>query len=310
MLPLEDDREQKRTSPPKLTDPALRIPLEAFLSRSLGREWKVRKARDMADFACHPAAILSDGAYPVFAKFSDAPDGLEQFEVELDSLRFLAGRSGTLIPTPIGILPLERGSLLILEQVTSVERSPLRWRQIGQALSRLHQVKAGRFGLDTHCYFGPLYQENTPVDSWPEFYAGRRLLPGLKMAVDSGNLPLSLAGQLGMVIARLPRLCGPEVIPSLIHGDAQQNNFISSEQGAYIIDPAAYFGHPEMDLAWLDAFQPVPQDVFDGYQEQSPIDPGFWERRPLWRIWGYLAAVAVDGEAYLGKLSESIQRCL
>jgi hypothetical protein len=40
----------------------------------------VKASRDMADFACHPAAILSDGSYTVFAKFSDAANGREQFE--------------------------------------------------------------------------------------------------------------------------------------------------------------------------------------------------------------------------------------
>ena len=86
------------------------------------------------------------------------------------------------------------------------------------------------------------------------------------------------------------------------------NNFISTRSGAVVIDPAVYYGHPEMDLAYIDYFQPVPPDVLDGYQEELPIDAGFWERRDLWRIWGYLAAVTVEGSGYLSKLSRAIQR--
>jgi len=44
-------------------------------------------------------------------------------------------------------------------------------------------------------------------------------------------------------------LCGPEPAPSLLHGDAQQNNFVSTDAGAVIVDSAPYFGHPEVDLA-------------------------------------------------------------
>jgi hypothetical protein len=66
--------------PIKLTDGPLRLPLEGFVSETIGRQWTVKTSRDMADFACHPAAILSDGSYPVFAKFSDAANGREQFE--------------------------------------------------------------------------------------------------------------------------------------------------------------------------------------------------------------------------------------
>jgi protein-ribulosamine 3-kinase len=146
------------------------------------------------------------------------------------------------------------------------------------------------------------------MKDWPAFYAECRLRAGLRLAVDSGNLPGEFIPLVESLIARLPGLCGPEVEPALLHGDAQQNNFISTAMGAVVIDPAVYFGHPEMDLAFVDYFQPVPKDVFDGYQEELPIDPGFWERRDLWRIWGWLACITLEGRSYLTKLTEAIQR--
>lgn len=294
----------------KLTEDALRIPLERVVSQHLGRSWVVRTARDMADFASHPAAILSDGAYGVFAKFSAAANGQEQFEIELAGLRLLAHTGGALTPPPVGIIPAGSGSILVLEEVPSVERTDLHWRQIGQALARLHRIKGERYGLETNAYFGPLFQDNTPADSWAAFYAERRLLLGLKLAVDSGNLPQTVASKVERVITRLPRLCGDEAPPALLHGDAQQNNFISSKKGVYMIDPAAYFGNPEMDLAYIDYFQPVPQAVFDGYQELLPVNPGFTERRSLWRIWGYLAAVTVEGGGYVRLLDEAVGKYL
>jgi protein-ribulosamine 3-kinase len=286
----------------------LRIPVEQMVSEYTGRQWSVKDARDMTEFACHPAAILSDGSFSVFAKFSEDMNGFEQFEIELTGLRLLSERSGVLTPTPIGIISVAGGSILVLETVEAVERAPRHWRQIGQALARIHKIKGDRFGLETDGYFGPLYQDNTPMNDWPTFYAERRLRPGLRLAVDSGNLPPILMQQVEKIISRLPELCGPKTAPSLLHGDAQQNNFISTELDAVVIDPAVYFGHPEMDLAYIDYFQPVPDDVFDGYQDERSIDPGFWERRDLWRIWGYLAAVFVEGSSYLGKLSEAVKK--
>jgi protein-ribulosamine 3-kinase len=302
------DQLQNQFVPMKLTDDLLRIPLEQFISEHTGRKWIIKEARDMAEFACHPAAILSDGAFSVFAKFSQAANGIEQFEIELAGLRLLSERSGVLIPTPIGIIPVPGGSILALETVQAVERTARAWRQIGQALASIHKIKGDRFGLETNGYFGPLYQDNTPVDDWPAFYAERRLQPGLRMAVDSGNLPAEVVLPVERIIARLPELCGPQVQSVLLHGDASQNNFISAETGAVVIDPAVYYGHPEMDLAYIDYFQPVPRDVFDGYQEQLPIDPGFWDRRHLWRLWGYLAAVTVEGAGHLGRLYEALRR--
>jgi fructosamine-3-kinase len=65
-----------------------------------------------------------------------------------------------------------------------------------------------------------------------------------------------------------------------------------------------------MDLAQTDLFQPVPADVYDGYRDVRPIDPGFWERRNLWRVWGYLASVAVEGQGYVEKLAGAVSSYL
>jgi protein-ribulosamine 3-kinase len=142
------------------------------------------------------------------------------------------------------------------------------------------------------------------------FYREHRLWPRLRLAIDSGNLPSSVASQVEKLIARLPELCGPEIMPALLHGDAQQNNFISTAEGTFVIDPAVYYGNPEIDLALIDSFQPVPDDVLNGYREEMPIDPGFFERRDLWRVSIYLAAVTVEGPMRLYRLTSALQRYL
>jgi protein-ribulosamine 3-kinase len=292
-----------------LNDP-LRLPVERPVSAHLGREWRVKDFSDMHDFASHPSAVLSDGAYAVFVKFSEAAHGLDQFEVELAGLRYLSEHAGVLIPSPIGMTPVENGAIMVLEAAQTVERTPRQWRQIGQALSRIHRVKGERCGFEKQGYFGPLFQDNRPMPDWLAFYTERRLWPRLVGAIDSGSLPTSVIRQVEQLIARLPRLSIPEVVPSLLHGDAQKNNFISTSVGAMVIDPAVYYGNPEIDLAYIDYFEPVPEDVFVGYQEELPIDPGFSQRRELWRVSGYLAAVQVEGTVHLSKLTNAIQQYL
>jgi len=288
----------------------LRAPVERIVSEYLQRPWQVKRCRDMTELACHPAAILSDGDYEVFAKYSAAANGMKQFGVELAGLRLLAELAGVKTPVVIGLFPVAAGSILVLEAVRGVNRTPRRWRQIGQALARIHRLTGDRFGLETNGYFGPLPQDNTPMVGWAEFYAQRRLEPGLRLATASGNLPVEVARQVEKLISRLPELCGPQPVPTLLHGDAQQNNWISTAAGPVVIDPAVYFGHPEMDLAFIDIWQGVPGEVLQAYQDELPVDPGFWERRDLWRIWGYLAAVTVEGPAYLARLIAAVEKYL
>ena len=294
----------------RLMRDSLRMLVEQRVSAHLGQSWRAQKFTDLNDLASHPCAILSNGSYAVFAKLGEAAHAQEQFEVEQAGLQLLAERAGVRTPTPIGTITVEGGAVMLLEAIPAIERGPQQWREIGQALARIHKVKGDQCGLATQGYFGPLYQDNRPIPDWPTFYAERRLWPRLMSAIDAGHLPTSAIRQIEKLISRVPELCGPTIKPALLHGDAQQNNFISTITGAIVIDPAVSYGHPEFDLAYLDYFQPVPAAVFDGYRDELLIDAGFSERRDLWRVYGYLAVVTVAGQDYMGQLMDAVQKYL
>jgi fructosamine-3-kinase len=264
----------------------------------------------MKDFASHPAAILSNGSYSVFTKFSNAANGLEQFETEVAGLNYLSRLSGVSTPMLIGIVPVKGGFVMITEAISGVERTSRQWQELGRTLAKIHQVRGTRYGLESNCYFGPLYQDNRPLDDWATFYIERRVWARFMGAINSGNMTTDAIRMVEKLIARMPALCGPNVEPTLLHGDAQKNNFITAASETFVIDPAVYYGHPEIDLAYIDYFEPVPQDVFIGYQEVLPIAPDFPERRDLWRVYGYLAAVEVEGTMHLDKLVNAVQRYL
>jgi fructosamine-3-kinase len=284
--------------------------IEEAVSEHTGRQWSLQSFNDRKDYASHPAALLSNGSYSVFAKFSNAANGLEQFEIELAGLEYLSRLSGVSTPMPIGILPVEGGVVMLTESVSSVERTSAQWIGIGRTLAQIHQVKGTHYGSESHCYFGPLYQDNRLMDDWGTFYTERRVWPRFMGAINAGHLPTDAIRLVEKLIARIPELCGPNVEPTLLHGDAQKNNFITSEHETFVIDPAVYYGNPEIDLAYIDYFEPVPEDVFLGYKELLPIDPGFHERRDLWRVYGYLAAVEVEGMMHLDKLVNAVQTYL
>jgi fructosamine-3-kinase len=284
-----------------LLEAGVRAAIERAASRHLGRPWAVAGFTDLNHRASHPAGILHGEPFSVFAKLGlDASAG-ERFDAELRGLTLLRDRARVATPTPIdtGVVTIEDGCLLLTEGLTerpSPDRTREDWRSIGHTLATLHQVRGERFGIEQlNGFFGPLRQDNTPVSSsrWIDFYIERRVAPALRSAIDSGHLPTDLAADIERVVLRLPSICGPEPQPTLLHGDAQQNNFVSTDAGAVVADVAPYFGHPEIDLALVDYFHPVPDDVFEAYRDHAPMDSGFADRRDLWRIVVDLACVTV-----------------
>jgi fructosamine-3-kinase len=76
-----------------------------------------------------------------------------------------------------------------------------------------------------------------------------------------------------------------------------------------VIDASPYFGHPEIDLAQVDFFRPVPAGLFDAYRETAPTDKGCADRRDLWRLPTHLAIVAVDGSpSHIALVADAIRR--
>lgn len=290
------------------------------MSGHLGRPWAVRSLTDLNDRASHPCGILHGDAFSVFAKLAIDSSAVDKFEAELRGLELIRERARVATPTPIGngLVTVGHGAVLVTEALA--ERPPGTrtredWRSIGRTLAALHDVHGERFGLpDFNGFFGPLGQNNAPVISnpWSEFYVERRVEPYFELATRSGRLPVDVAAGLDRLLMRLPDLCGPEPEPTLLHGDAQQNNFVTTDSGALVTDVAPYYGHPEIDLALVDYFHEVPDDVLNAYREVAPFDPAFAERRALWLIPVDLACIAVDavhfGPRAIARLSDTVGR--
>ena len=310
-----------------LLDPAITAAIEQAARAHLGRPWHRQGFTSLDERASHPSGIFHGEPLSIFAKLGPSP---EQFTAELAGLRLLSQQAEVATPQPIadGLIEVEPASvwdhtdlpsgpsgrtLLLFEALPErppAARQPADWASIGHVLATLHQVTSPTFGLGQDNYFGPLPQDNRPAPTWPAFFRERRLLPLLRAAADSGRLPAALAGAVARIAERLPDLCGPDPRPSLLHGDAQQHNFISTPAGAVVIDACPYFGHPEIDLAQLDFFHPVPAVLFAAYREIAPIAPGFPDRRDLWRLPTYLAIVAADPQPgpYLAQLARAVRR--
>jgi fructosamine-3-kinase len=96
------------------------------------------------------------------------------------------------------------------------------------------------------------------------------------------------------------RVDAPPEPPARLHGDLWSGNVLADRSGrAWLIDPAAYGGHREMDLAMLDLFGPVPDRTVAAYEELAPLADGWRERIGLWQLFPLLVHAVLFGGGYL-----------
>jgi fructosamine-3-kinase len=229
-----------------------------------GRTWTWTGFTDLWHRASHPCGIFAGTPFSMFAKLDGSADGARQVAAELAGFSLIRARTevATSVPVAGGIVGTSAGTLLLSEALAergaasgqaADSRTPRDYAAIGRALAGLHQARGETFGLaEFDGFFGPIRQDNRPVGSgrWSDFYAERRVLPMLRFAVDSGHLPIELARAVEGIAARLSSLCGPDPVPTLLHGDSQQNNFVSGPDGAVVIRrgpvPRAPGGRPRV----------------------------------------------------------------
>lgn len=227
--------------------------------------------------------LTSQGDF--FLKWNDRSRFPGMFEAEARGLRLLSGASAIRIPQVIGFGNGDVHQFLLIEFIRQGSTSKSFWRALGQQLASLHMNKQGICGLDHSNYIGSLHQFNPVSTSWVDFFIQQRLAVQLKMAVDANLVDGPWSKKVEKLYVKLPSLLVPEK-SSLLHGDLWNGNILCDESGfPYLIDPAVYYGHREVDLAMTCLFGEFDSSFYEAYNEILPLEPGYSKRFDLYNLY-------------------------
>jgi fructosamine-3-kinase len=239
---------------------------------------------------------LADGRDAFVKTRRDAAAG--EYAAEAAGLHWLAEPGALGVPRVLEVAD----EYLALEWIEPGHLAREGERELGEGIALLHCAGAPHFGSSDNDgsdgWLGSLRVSNEPTDDWPAFYAERRLLPLARLACDGGALSLSGARAVERVCGRMGELAGPPEPAARLHGDLWQGNVLADAAGRpYLIDPAAYGGHREVDLAMLALFG-SPARTIDAYEEVAPLADGWRERVGLYQLLPLLVHAVLFGGSY------------
>ncbi len=247
---------------------------------------------------------LSDGRRLV-AKIGSA----EESDLALEGLmlNYLAERSS--LPVPEVLVANE--SLLIMtfiEGDDSIGASAQ--KDAAHHLAALHDISAPDFGFDRDTLIGGLRQPNPQERSWITFFRDHRLLHMGQIAHAAGRLPTHIRRRLETMCSHLDQWLAEPEKPSLLHGDVWSGNvLVKNGKVSGFVDPAIYYGDPEIELAFTTLFGTFGDDFFHSYQEARPLSPGFFEDRcDIYNLYPLLVHVRLFGESYVRSVDKTLQR--
>jgi fructosamine-3-kinase len=235
------------------------------------------------------------GGGTVFAKSgAGLPDGL--LDVEAEGLRWLGEVEGVGVPA-VEALTAE---VLVLEWIEPGRRTAGTDEALGRRLALLHRAGAPSFGWHRDGFIGREPQRNTPgAADWGTFWVSHRIEPLVDRTVAGGALDARARPLVEGLRSRLPELAGPAEPPARVHGDLWSGNVHVDRRGRpWLVDPAPYGGHREVDLAMLHLFGSPGPAVTAAYDEVHLLAAGWRERLALWQLEPLLVHAAMFGGGY------------
>jgi fructosamine-3-kinase len=268
--------------------------LAAALVRSTGSELTGCRPIGGGHGARHYRAELADGRR-LFVKEGAGQAGSAALDAEAAGLRWL-GAAGS---APVAQIAAVGEGWLALAWVEETGPAQDSAERFGRDLAALHLAGAERFGAPWAGFIASLPLPNNQADSWPLWYAERRLLPYCRLARDAGSLSTSDVALIEAVAASIVDLAGPAEPASRIHGDLWSGNVLWSGGRGWLVDPAAHGGHRETDLAMLALFgAPYLDRIVGAYRQSAPLADGWRGRVPLHQLHPLLVHVCLFGAGY------------
>lgn len=248
-----------------------------------------------------------DSGERIFVKYggqADRVDGAALFESEARGLAMLAAaRTELVIPEVLAVL--REPPALCLTFLEAGAFGPRSEEALGRGLAALHMRAAGAFGREddgagarSAYYLAGIRVEAGRSESWAAIFDA--LLTTLaRQAQERGHDDGTLTRALDALRPKLGDRVG-RPSPSLLHGDLWSGNALACGDRAGLVDPFAYVGDREVDLAMMGFFGGFSPRTFDAYREVAPARPGERERRPLYELVPLLSHTALFGGSYRG----------
>ncbi|MDY7395114.1 fructosamine kinase family protein [Aureibaculum sp. 2210JD6-5] len=276
-----------------------------FLSNKLGITFLKHTPTSGGDIS--QAFIISAEKQEYFLKINSNFDALAMFKAEQVGLDFIAQTQTIKTPKIIDCGKFEASAYLLLEYIPSKLPTDKDFEKLGRQLASLHLKSQDKFGLGSNNFIGSLPQSNQKHKDWIIFYAKERLLPQFELAVKNNLLGDNEIPQELQIMETLYRFFG-KVKPALLHGDLWSGNYLIATDGEpYLIDPAVYYGHNEVDIAMTKQFGGFPPAFYKAYHEVIPKTKHYENCMKLYQLYYLLVHLNLFGSSYYNSVKQIVK---
>jgi len=268
----------------------------------------IHSVRPIAGGDISKAYCLETNHDNYFLKVNQESFALDMFQKEKLALEKIAQYNMIKVPAVFQVGQIDGAAFLLMEFIRSSPIGSVNFKKFGIQLAEFHLQFENSFGWENDNYIGSLHQNNVKCSDWNDFYINQRIAPQIKTAIDKNLLYESDLPSSSKLFVACKRLF-PDAKASPLHGDLWSGNYISNSEGeVFIIDPAFYFGHHEVDIAMSQLFGGFPKEFYSAYHSVIPIEPNYKERIQFLQLFYLLVHLNLFGKSYVGSVMSILNK--
>ncbi len=274
--------------------------IQQQLSARFGKDVVIKSISGIGGGCINNASKLVTSEGDFFMKWNKrcAP-GL--FTREAESLAELSSVKNPYLSIPETLAVKEVGDspgFIVLEYLEPGYVSGNAEENLGRGLATIHKKTNNNFGFYHNNYCGSTIQDNRWNSSWVDFFGQQRIWQLVGLIRQEKGLPPEHVRVYERLVAKLPELLPSESRPALIHGDLWSGNYMYTNSGPALIDPASYYADREMEMGIMTMFGGFSSRFWSAYNEIYPLPIDWRERNMLYQLYHILNHYYLFGGGY------------
>lgn len=180
-----------------------------------------------------------------------------------------------------------------------------------KSITKIHSVSNNFYGFNFNTQMGAIEQINSFENNWVNFYTNKRLNNIFELANKKENMDKFICDKILFILNNMGNFIPKNPKPLLLHGDLWEGNILF-QKNKFIgfIDPGSFFGHNEMEVAYLRWFNPsfIDSKFLEKYSQFIKLDKNYLEYEAIYQLYYALCNVALWNKSYIREVKKLLMK--
>jgi fructosamine-3-kinase len=225
---------------------------------------------------------------------------------EANSLTFLSKKFCKLFPS----IKYKSSELLLISFIKHNNIKHNNYQNIlADEILKIHKITNDKYGFDFDAQIGGLKQTNSYESNWVKFYKEQRLGMIYEKINQQKPMPKFINQKIDDLLKNLENYLPKNPSINLLHGDLWSGNILfNNGKLASLIDPGIYYGHNELEIAYLTWFKYVDNNFLNYYSEFLKIDKYYYKYEPIYQLYFSLLNIYLWSREYIKDTDQLLKK--